>query len=119
MGHIEEFFNKFEALNVDDHNLLHHYMLVFYNFRESDIMEQKLKAIMFDKTAKIYSNAIKTQAIFALQSRAIRMGKEKQLFLPIFLNRNENHQVLEAAYVAEAKIYNRGVQNILQFIYAR
>jgi len=103
--HIEEFFNRFEALNVDDHNLLHHYMLVFYNFRESEIMEQKLKAIIFDKAGKVYSNAIKTQAIFAIESRAIRMGKEKELFLPIFLNRNENHEVRIAAFDALMRGY--------------
>jgi hypothetical protein len=73
-------------------------MAVFRNFRESEVLEGKLKAIIFDQSSKKYDSPIKTQAVFALADRAIRGGKALEYFLPVFLNRNEGHEVRIASF---------------------
>jgi hypothetical protein len=96
--YINEFINRFDALEVDDHAHLQHLMLVFYNFRGSEMLEQKLKQIIFNETPKKYDGAMKTLAIFALASRALEKGAEQEYFLPIFLSRGESHEVRSAAF---------------------
>ena len=90
---IEDFINKFDALSVNDHNLLNHYMLVFYNFRDSDVLEKKLFDVIYKKTDKKYDHDIRAMAIKALKYRAVRKGMEKDILLPILLNRGEHHEV--------------------------
>merc|ERR1711936_1517300 len=96
--HIEDFIKRFDALEVDNFVQVQHMMLVLFNFRESDILENKLKDILYDNTPKKYDYSLKTIAAFALGSRAIRKGIEKDVFLPIFLNRNEHHELRIAAF---------------------
>jgi len=96
--HIEDFIKRFDALEVDNFVQLQHMMLVLFNFHESDILENKLKDILYDNTPKKYDYSLKTIAAFALGSRAIRKGIEKDVFLPIFLNRNEHHELRIAAF---------------------
>jgi len=96
--HVEEFINRFDTLSVEDHTKLQHLMHVFFNLRDSEILEHKMKDIIFNKTPKRYHSAIKTQAIFALASRALKKGVAKDYFLPIFLTREESHEVRIAAF---------------------
>ena len=97
---VEEFINKFDSLNVDDHNLLKHYMLVFYNFRDSEVLEKKLRSIIFKKEGKKYDNEIRAMAVRALRDRLIRRGLERDFFLPLILNRDEHHEVRIASFDA-------------------
>merc|ERR1712121_527795 len=83
----------FDALSVNDHNLLNHYMLVFYNFRDSDVLEKKLIDVIYKKTDKKYDHDIRAMAIKAIKYRAVRRGMEKDILLPILLNRGEHHEV--------------------------
>merc|ERR1712106_245792 len=96
--HVGEFIKKFEKLAVDDHAKLQHLMAVFRNFRDSEVLENKLQSIILGQSALRYDSALKTQAVFALAERAIRRGKGIDYFLPIFLNRNEDHEVRLAAF---------------------
>jgi len=61
-------------------------------------LEKKLKAIIFKKEGKIYDHGIRAMAVLALKDRAIRYGIEKELFMPILLNRDEHHEVRIAAF---------------------
>ena len=95
---IETFIQEFEQFDVKDHNLLSHYMSVFYNFKDSQVLETKLRDIIYRDDIKRYPNDIRAMAVRALRYRAIKRGIEKDLFLPLFLNRNEHHEVRIAAF---------------------
>ena len=62
------------------------------------MMEQKLKDIILNKTTNKYDSRLKTLAIFALSERALLKGLERDYFFPIFLTREENHEVRIAAF---------------------
>merc|ERR1711887_117570 len=96
--HTDEFIKRFEALSVDDHAKLQHFMYVFYNLHGSDVLENKLREVIFNLTPKKYDGALRTQAIFALASKALSKGAEVKYFLPIFLSRVESHEVRIAAF---------------------
>jgi len=96
--HVDEFVKRFDALTIDDHTNLQHLMLVFNNFRGSDVLEYKLKDIVFKKTPKKYDDALRTQAVFALAYNALHKGIEQEYFLPIFLSKDESHEVRIAAF---------------------
>ena len=96
--HTHEFIKRFEALSVDDHANLQHYMYVFYNLHGSDVLENKLREVIFNVSPKKYDSALRTQAIFALASKALSKGAEVKYFLPIFLSRIESHEVRIAAF---------------------
>merc|ERR1719435_105413 len=96
--HTDEFIKRFEALSVDDHAKLQHFMYVFYNLHGSDVLENKLREVILNLTPKKYDGALRTQAIFALASKALSKGAEVKYFLPIFLSRVESHEVRIAAF---------------------
>ena len=96
---------EFEQFDVKDHNLLSHYMSVFYNFKDSQVLETKLRDILYRKDIKRYPNDIRAMAVRALRYRAVKRGIEKDLFLPLFLNRNEHHEVRIAAFDAIMRGY--------------
>ena len=102
---IQTFFQEFEQLDVKDHNLLSHYMSVFYNFKDSQILETKLRDIIYRTDIKRYPNDIRAMAVHALRYRAVKRGIEMDLFLPLFLNRNEHHEVRIAAFDALMRGY--------------
>merc|ERR1711970_1545779 len=96
--HTDVFIKRFEALSVDDPAKLQHFMYVFYNLHGSDVLENKLREVIFNLTPKKYDGALRTQAIFALASKALKKGAEVKYFLPIFLSRVESHEVRIAAF---------------------
>ena len=98
--HINEFIRRFDSLPVDDLMKQKHMMMVLTNFQESEILEKKMKEIAWNIGAKKYKPEIRSHAVFALMARAISKGKEKEYFLPLFLDRTENHELRISAFAA-------------------
>ena len=112
---IEEFIQKFDRLSEDDVKEQKHLMMVFRNFEQSDILERRLVSILRRSDNKNYKSDVRTQAVFSLAERAVRMGRELEYFLPIFLERDEGHEIRIAAFDAllRGKLTETTVNKIL------
>lgn len=95
--YVQMFYDKFDAINEDNSELLDHYLMVLYNFKWGKTYDL-LKPIVLGETKHKHNYAVRTMAIFAISPMALAKGLEKEFFLPVFLDTHENHEVRIAAF---------------------
>jgi len=95
--YVDQFFQKFDALNVENHEELNHYLMVLHNFRWGKVFDH-LKPVVLGQTKHKHQYNIRTLAIFAMTPVLLEKGQTKEILLPIFLDTHDNHEVRIAAF---------------------
>ena len=113
--HIEDFIRRFDQLSEDDIKNQKMMMMVFRNFQESEILERKLLAIIKKTDNKKYETEVRALAVVALAKRALEKRLETEYFLPIFLRRDEEHELRITAFdtLVKGKLSTATVNNII------
>jgi len=95
--YVEEAFRRFNSLSEDQHEEMDQLLMIMYNFRWGKTLEL-LKPIVQGQTKHKDYYSVRTLAIFAVSPMALASGQEREVFLPVFVDRNENHEVRIAAF---------------------